>query len=241
MLTFLMDPSLDITQVEHENFKQMLQSRGATQQILMCVTGPGGSGKSHVMKCCRLYCKLFCDSIGKPFNFSVFLVTATSNSAASLLQGITIHAAAMLNNMIVQMELSTDVDWTITKVLIIDEISMADKNLFKVLDKNLRILTGKRSLLYGGIHNIFTGDFMQLKPVQGKLIYSSFDDILWHQSLNAAVLLDDCNHRFINDPLWGEILDRVQLGMITDEDILKMNERLLRKVQLPDSIDCSTT
>ena len=44
MLTFLMDPSLDITQVEHENFKQMLQSRGATQQLLMCVTRPGGSG-----------------------------------------------------------------------------------------------------------------------------------------------------------------------------------------------------
>jgi hypothetical protein len=59
--------------------------------------------------------------------------------------------------------------------------------------------------------------------------------------LNAAVLLDDCNHRFINDPLWGRILDRVQVGMITDEDILKMNERLLSKVKLPDSIDCSTT
>ena len=33
----------------------------------------------------------------------------------------------------------------------------------------------------------------------------------------------------------------MQVGMITDEDILKMNERLLSKVKLPDSIDCSTT
>ncbi len=73
----------------------------------------------------------------------------------------------MLNHKIVQMDLSTDVDWTMTKVLIIDEISMADKNLFKVLDKNLRILTGKRSILYGGIHIIFTGDFMQLKTGKG--------------------------------------------------------------------------
>jgi len=47
---------------------------------------------------------------------------------------------------------------------------------------------------------------MQLKPVQGTPIYNSFDDILWHQSLNAAVFLDDRNHRFINDPRWGEIL-----------------------------------
>jgi len=241
MLSFLMDPSLDITQDEREHHQQLLQKRGAAQQLLMCVTGPGGSGKSHVMKCCRLYCKLFCDSIGQPFNFSVFPITATSNSAASLLQGITIHSAAMINNKIVQMELSTDVDWTMTKVLIIDEISLADKNLFKVLDKNLRILTGNRRLLYGGIHIVFTGDFMQLKPVQGTPIYSSFEDILWHQSLNAAVFLDDCNHRFINDPQWGEILERAQVGKITDEDLLMLNERLLSKVHLPETVDCTKT
>ena len=89
----------------------------------MCVTGPGGSGKSHIIKCCRLYCKLFCDALGKAFNFSVFPVTATSNAAASLLQGFTIHSAALLNSNYVQMELSSDVNWTLTKVLIIDEIS----------------------------------------------------------------------------------------------------------------------
>ncbi len=131
MMSFLNDPSLDHDENEIRDIQQRLKNKGAKEQLLICVTGPGGSGKSHVMKCCRMYCKLFCNSIGKPFNFSVFPVTATSNSAASLLQGITIHAAAMLNNKIVQMELSTDVDWTMTKVLIIDEISMADKKCYK--------------------------------------------------------------------------------------------------------------
>ena len=110
----------------------------------MCVTGPGGSGKSHIVKCCHLYCKSFCDAIGKPFDFSVFPITATSNSAASLLQGKTIHTAALINNKYISMELSSDVNWTTTKVLIIDEISLADKKIFPVLDKNLRILTGNR-------------------------------------------------------------------------------------------------
>ena len=142
MMSFLNDPSLDHDENEIRDIQQRLKNKGAKEQLLICVTGPGGSGKSHVMKCCRMYCKLFCNSIGKPFNFSVFPVTATSNSAASLLQGITIHAAAMLNNKIVQMELSTDVDWTMTKVLIIDEISMADKKMFQKLDRNLRLLTG---------------------------------------------------------------------------------------------------
>jgi hypothetical protein len=81
---------------------------------------------------------------------------------------------------------------------------------------------------------------MQLKPVQGTPIYNSFDDILWHQSLNAAVFLDDRNHRFINDPRWGEILQRAQIGLVTDDDIRIINEPLLSKVQLPNSIDCNS-
>jgi hypothetical protein len=241
MMSFLLDSSMDISQNERDHYITLLQGKGAVQQLLMCVTGPGGSGKSHVVKCCRLYCKQFCDALGKPFNFSVFPITATTNAAASLLQGLTIHMAAMLNSSKVQMEDCIDVTWTITKVLIIDEISLADKNLFRKLDKNLRILTGNRHLLYGGIHIIFTGDFMQLAPVQGSPIFSSDDDLLWHQSLNSAVFLDERNHRFINDTEWGEILRRVQVGLPTDEDIDKMNERLLNKVTLPNNIDCSET
>jgi hypothetical protein len=74
---------------------------------------------------------------------------------------------------------------------------------------------------------------MQLAPIQGTAIYNSFDDILWHPSLNAAVFLDERNHRFNSDPLWGEILGRVQLGIPTDDDIKVMNDRLLGKVDLP--------
>jgi hypothetical protein len=68
-----------------------------------------------------------------------------------------------------------------------------------------------------------------------------FDDILWHQSLNVAVFLDCCNHRFINDPEWGEILERVQVGTVSEGDISKMNSRVLEKVQLPSEVDCFET
>jgi len=241
IFSYLTEFSLSVPTSDFLMYHSLLRKKGAQKQLLMCLTGPGGSGKSHVVKCCRLYCKSFCNAIGKPFNFSVFPVTATSNAAASLINGITIHSAALLNNKYVQMDLSTDVDWTLSKVLIIDEISMADKNLFRKLDKNLRILTGNRDLLFGGIHIVYGGDFMQLAPVQGTPIYSSFDDILWHQSLNAAVFLDVTNHRFKNDPNWGEILQRVQIGQPTDDDIQVMNERLLSKVKLPDIVDCDKT
>jgi hypothetical protein len=241
MLSFLRDPTIEISQNDRDYYQSLLERKGAKQQLLLCVTGPGGSGKSHIVKCCRLYCKLFCDAIGKPFDFSVFPVTATSNSAASLLQGKTIHTAALINNKYISMELSSDVNWTTTKVLIIDEISLAEKKLFPVLDKNLRILTGNRDLLYGGIHIVFIGDFMQLAPVNGSPIFSSFDDIHWHGSLNGAVFLDQGIHRFQDDPEWGEILQRVQVGEVTDEDISRINQRLLGEVQLPNLVDCSET
>jgi len=102
MMSFLMDTSIDISPSEREHCLYLLQEKGGCQQLLMCVTGPGGSGKSHIIKCCRLYCKMFCDAIGKPFNFSVFPVTATSNAAAALVQGFTIHSAALLNSNYVQ-------------------------------------------------------------------------------------------------------------------------------------------
>ena len=80
---------------------------------------------------------------------------------------------------------------------------------------------------------------MQLAPVNGSPIFSSFDDIHWHGSLNGAVFLDQGNHRFRNDPEWGEILQRVQVGDVTEDDITKINQRLLDKVQLPDLVDCT--
>ncbi|MFO0446272.1 MAG: AAA family ATPase, partial [bacterium] len=241
MFSFLTEMSGEISTVDMQQLTLLLQRNGAVQQLLMCVTGPGGSGKSHVIKCSRMYCKMFCDAISKPFNFSVFPITATTNAAAALLQGCTIHSAALLNKKVVQIEIGCDVNWPMTKILIIDEISMATSSLFKSLDKNLRILTGNRRLLYGGIHIVFTGDFMQLAPVQGTPIYQNFDDYFWHQCLNSAVFLDERNHRFINDPLWGEILQRCQLGVPTEQDINTVNERVLGTAILPNNVNCNET
>ena len=54
----------------------------------MNLTGSGGSGKSFVLDATKSFCKQFCRAIGKPFNDSVFIVTATTNTAAAQLKGI---------------------------------------------------------------------------------------------------------------------------------------------------------
>jgi hypothetical protein len=104
MLSFLGDRTIDILCNDRDHYQSVLARKGAKKQLLLCVIGPGGSGKSHIVKCCRLYCKSFCDAIGKPFDFSVFPRTATSNSAASLIQGKIIHTAALINNTYISME-----------------------------------------------------------------------------------------------------------------------------------------
>ncbi len=58
MLSYLSEISGDITPGDAEQLNLLLQKQGAVKQLLICVTGPGGSGKSHVIKCCRMYCKL---------------------------------------------------------------------------------------------------------------------------------------------------------------------------------------
>jgi hypothetical protein len=48
----------------------------------MHLTGSGGSGKSFVLKATKTFCQQFCNSIGQPFDESVFIVSATTNTAA---------------------------------------------------------------------------------------------------------------------------------------------------------------
>jgi predicted ATP-binding protein involved in virulence len=62
----------------------------------MNLTGPCGSGKSFVLDATKSFCKQFCRAIGKPFNDSVFIITATTNTAAAQIKGDTIHSIAGL-------------------------------------------------------------------------------------------------------------------------------------------------
>jgi len=70
--------------------------KGGLGRLVMNLTGSGGSGKSFVLDATKSFCKQFCREIEKPFNESVFIVTATTNTAAAQLKGDTIHSIATL-------------------------------------------------------------------------------------------------------------------------------------------------
>ena len=103
---------------------------------------------------------------------------------------------------------------------------MAEKILNK-LDKNTRVITGKRKKTYGGLNMIFIGDFKQMKPINGRPVYEKYSQ-LWHGSVNACIVLNN-NHRFKDDPEWGDILKRISNGQATNDDIDKINSRVIGK------------
>ena len=74
--------------------------------------------------------------------------------AATILQGETTHAAIYLNQ---QKRFSPEQieRWKKTKMVIIDEISFADKNDIVKIDKHLKSLKEKTNSHYGGLNIIF--------------------------------------------------------------------------------------
>ena len=146
-----------------DDIKEMLKERGAQEQLVMFLSGPAGSGKSHVISSCQQCCKMFCDHAELPFDSDIFRITAcTGSAAASLESGTTIHSAAEINKNEKNITYNSE-EWEYTNILLIDEISFFGYNSLVKLDKNLRLLTGDRGQIYGGRNLFFVGDFKQLR------------------------------------------------------------------------------
>ncbi len=170
----------------------------------MNLTGSGGCGKIFVLDSTKLFCKQFCKAIGKPFNSSFFIVTATTNTAAAQIKGETIHSIVGLRKKLSGILKNWSLNWVWAKILFVDEISMMDIKNFLKLDKYLCHLIAQftpRAMNYpfGGLNIIFCGDFAQLNPVGKKdIIYDQSRNALWGM-INRVVNLNMTNWRFKND------------------------------------------
>jgi len=142
--------------------------RGATSRLIMHLTGSGGSGKSFVLKATKTFCEQFCNSIGQPFNESVFIVSAKTNTAAVQVQGDTIHSLVILRSRL--SNILRNVNWKVAKILFLDEISMFDIKDFLKLDKYVRHFMAQynpeaMNFPFGGPNIVLCGDFSQLNLI----------------------------------------------------------------------------
>jgi ATP-dependent DNA helicase PIF1 len=130
------------------------------------ITGPGGSGKSELIR--KIY--HHANSCGKTIQ-----VTALTGCAAVLLNcsAKTLHSwagiglgNASIDKLVdkVKKNRFTKSIWTSTTVLVVDEVSMLSLKLFDALNQIGKAIR-RSSKPFGGIQVIFSGDFYQLPPV----------------------------------------------------------------------------
>jgi hypothetical protein len=80
---------------------------------------------------------------------------------------------------------------------------------------------------FGGLNIVFCGYFSQLNPVGEKdVIYDQSRNALWGM-INRVVNLFMTNWRFLKDPQWGNLLQRIHHGGTRREEMKLINSRVI--------------
>jgi ATP-dependent DNA helicase PIF1 len=128
------------------------------------VTGPAGSGKTHVVNRYIAYLRQHGVEVG---------ITASTGIAATHMGGVTIHAwsGMGIKDDLSEYELDQLMEranlykrYERTKVLIVDEVSMLHHFRLDLLDRIAKRMK-RNDLPFGGMQVVLVGDFFQLPPV----------------------------------------------------------------------------
>ena len=216
-----------------KGFKQSMRDKGGEDQLIMFLSGMGGTGKSEVIKSFVEFVKGISIFFDWNYDENVIKVSAYTGAAACQIpNGKTLHSTVGLmgRNKLTQEKIDS---WKSTMMLIIDEVSFLSEHLLEKSDKHMRILTGEKDIMFGGCHVIFVGDFFQMLPVGGgQPLFKN--NTLQFGAINKAIFLN-VSHRFNDDQAYGEIMRQFRIGLVTKKDIQKINTRYIANdnVSLP--------
>jgi ATP-dependent exoDNAse (exonuclease V) alpha subunit len=138
----------------------------------MMMTGPGGTGKTHVVKTLAHLMSAF--GCGHLIRF-----LAPTGTAAALINGTTLHSGfgidikkkkntcdsnqpGVLIN--IKNKASMRREWKDVLFVLIDEVSMVSQQLLAEIDYSLRYAKENKQEWFGGMNIIFAGDFCQFPP-----------------------------------------------------------------------------
>lgn len=204
-------------------------------------TGSAGTGKSVLMR--SIIQQLKAKHRREPDRLAV---TASTGLAACVIEGTTLHswagiglgkepAAELVKK--IKRNAKTRTKWTRTKILVIDEISMVDGELFDKLENVARIIRNN-GRPFGGIQLVVTGDFFQLPPVPEKnsVAKFAFDAATWNTCIQHTILL---THVFRQkDPTFANMLNEMRLGNLSQNSIAEF-KKLQRPLQFTDDVDAT--
>lgn len=187
--------------------------RAALSGKNICITGPAGTGKSHIVKIIKEHFE------EKKMNVAL---TSSSGKSAVNIGGKTIHSwsgihlcqskETAIRNVLKYKNPQYNINST--HVLVIDEISMVSGLLLDILDYVFRIVRNCNSA-FGGIQVIMVGDFYQLAPV--KAAKYAFESDYWDQYVQEVIELKQVfrqqNAQFV------KVLNKIRKGEVDDEVI----------------------
>jgi ATP-dependent DNA helicase PIF1 len=185
----------------------------------MFLTGPGGTGKTALIKKMVDLCKT---------NGKKIQVCALTGCAAVLLncQAKTVHSWAGIGlangpaDLIVKRVATNKykaANWKKIDVLIIDEVSMMSQKIFELLDSIARSVR-RSALPFGGLQIICSGDFYQLPPVDDKQNEDPsasafcFESPHWQTTFPIVVQLKKIFRQ--TDQVYTGILNQIRVGKL---------------------------
>jgi len=196
------------------------------------ITGPGGSGKTHLIK-------LFYDyAQSQQKNIQVCALTGC---AAILLncKATTIHswagiglATGYINNIVKKVSSNKYLKkrWNEINILIIDEISMMSKKVFEILNDVAKQIR-KNPNPFGGIQIILSGDFYQLPPVGNREDIDSnlfcFESNEWNNIIDNTVELTDIFRQ--KDNALIKVLNQIRVGKLSKSSYFKLLDCVNKK------------
>ena len=198
------------------------------------ITGPGGSGKSALIR-------LINDDAYK--KFKNIHVTALTGCAAVLLncKAKTLHSWAgiglgngTLEQLVTKIKKNkfTKALWRNTDILVVDEVSMLSLKLFNVLNAIGKAVRNNPKP-FGGIQLVFSGDFFQLPPVGDYLEPDTqqfcFESEDWNHVFNPYCQIQLVKIFRQTDETYSSILNQIREGKIKR----KSNDLLLQYVGRP--------
>ena len=206
---------------------------------LVMVDGAAGSGKSATINVMKEIVQLILQQPGDNPECPRILLCAPTGTAAVNIQGQTLHSAFGFTFGDQHYSLSDknrDTKRSIFKnlrFLIIDEVSMVKADQLYQLDLRLRELMMKPDKDFGGVSIFLFGDIMQLKPVQGKPIWTKPRSAEYHQMFDfdghwqkfQSISLVE-NHRQEGDKFYANLLNRVRVGEQTEDDLTCLMNRI---------------
>ena len=226
--------------------------------LKLFVSGFGGSGKSHLIRVLMGYQYVRSEVEKKATHI---LLGAPTGIASCNIGGQTLHSIWELpvhernsyegsykndytlnNNALHRMK----VNYQDVCGHIIDEVSMISNRMLMDISLRMNEVTGVQDESFGGIPMIMFGDLFQLAPVSdkppfvemtGKQVHSLFGGIAIPSNLWQEFEFDELttNHRQKGDnpeqTKWRGFLSRVRLGMMNNDDVTYLWDRMIKKDQ----------